>query len=201
VRASASSASRVARSARAAAAQVVWARIAARQDKQRHRRQTADISADAKIAVENFVGAVPVSAKFEIHQQEGNIVQHVDDRDIIVELDVVEQHRLATDQADFARVEIAVTAPDPTIGFASHRDDAQIEIRRAAPVKSDFRRAAFAAPRQGCVVEIVEMNRALHLVGPVAGWKHHRDMRLDPPHRPHIAAMVRIAQADCSRRS
>ena len=48
------------------------------------------------------------AALAEIHQQEGEIVQHVDRGEGIVELDGVEQDRLALDLDDVAQVKIAV---------------------------------------------------------------------------------------------
>ena len=45
----------------------------------------------------------------EIHEQEGEIVEHVDRGERIVELDGVEQNGLALDLDDVAQVEIAVT--------------------------------------------------------------------------------------------
>jgi hypothetical protein len=48
----------------------------------------------------------------EIHEQEGEVVQHVDAGEIVVELDRVEESRSSVDQDDVTQVEIAVTLAD-----------------------------------------------------------------------------------------
>ncbi len=47
-------------------------------------------------------------APAEIHQQKGEVVEHVDGGELVVELDGVEQDRLALDLDDVAEVQIAV---------------------------------------------------------------------------------------------
>ena len=48
----------------------------------------------------------------QIHQQEGQVVQHVDGREVLVEFKTVEQGRGAMPQADVAKDEVAMAAPD-----------------------------------------------------------------------------------------
>ena len=56
--------------------------------------------------------ARPQPALGQVHQQEGEIVEHVARRDQRAELDGVEQHRPAVDQHDVAEMQIAVNAAD-----------------------------------------------------------------------------------------
>ena len=67
-----------------------------------------------EIAVEHDVGGCAQPALDQVHQQEGEIVEHVAGRDQRAELDGVEQHRRAVDQRDIAEMQVAVAAPDET---------------------------------------------------------------------------------------
>src|SRR5690606_41475883 len=48
----------------------------------------------------------------EIHQEESQVVQDVDARDLVVELDAVEHRRPLVEEHDVAQVEVAVTLTD-----------------------------------------------------------------------------------------
>ena len=61
-----------------------------------------------EIGVEHGVGVRPQSALAEIHQEKGEIVEHIDRGEPIVELDRVEQDRRAVDLDDVAQMQIAV---------------------------------------------------------------------------------------------
>ena len=50
-------------------------------------------------------------AMVEIHQQESQVVQHIDARQLFGELDAIEQQRPSVDQTDIAQMQVAVTAP------------------------------------------------------------------------------------------
>ena len=56
----------------------------------------------------------PQAAPPQVHEQEREVVEDVDARDFIVELDRVEKRRLAVDEHDVTQVKIAVTLPDKT---------------------------------------------------------------------------------------
>ena len=47
----------------------------------------------------------------EVHQQEGEVVKHVDAGEIASEFDAVEQRRLAVDETDIAQMKIAMAVP------------------------------------------------------------------------------------------
>ena len=60
--------------------------------------------------VEQPVGRAAKAALLQIHQQEGEIVEHVAAGDLVGEFDRVEQGRLAVDEDDVAQMQVAVTA-------------------------------------------------------------------------------------------
>jgi len=64
------------------------------------------------IAVEQRIGVDRQLAPPEIHQHEGEIVEHIRRREIVAEFQAVEQGRHAIDLADVAQVQIAMAAPD-----------------------------------------------------------------------------------------
>ena len=55
---------------------------------------------------------MPVAADVEVHEEERQIVEHVDRRQRLAELERIEGHRRAVDQNDVAEVEVAVAAAD-----------------------------------------------------------------------------------------
>ena len=63
-----------------------------------------------KVAVEHDIGRLRQLALEEVHQQKGEIVEHVARADDGAEFDGIEQDRLAVDQHDIAEVKIAVDA-------------------------------------------------------------------------------------------
>jgi hypothetical protein len=71
-----------------------------------------------QIAVENGIGRARKPALLEVHQQESEIVKHIARSDQRIELDRVEQHRLAVDQRDIAEMQVAMTVPHQQ-GFAA----------------------------------------------------------------------------------
>ena len=86
-----------------------------------------------EIAIEHDIGRWPQPALDQVHQQEGEIVEHVAGGDLGIEFDGVEQHRRAVEQDDIAEMQIAVAAP-----HAGRRARA----RRAAPARARRRRAS-----------------------------------------------------------
>src|SRR4051794_32223753 len=54
----------------------------------------------------------------EIHQEKGEVIEHVDGREVLVELEAIEQGGLALEHADVAQDEIAMAAAD-LIGLAA----------------------------------------------------------------------------------
>ena len=65
-----------------------------------------------EIPVGNEVGVVSKSQVPQVHQKEGEIIEHVDCGDLIIEIDAVEQGRPAFEHADVAQMQIAVAEAD-----------------------------------------------------------------------------------------
>ena len=82
-----------------------------RQEKRKRGKteQVASAPLRVEIGVEDRIRVSLEAALAEIHEQEGEIVEHVDRGERIVELDRVEQDGLALDLDDVAQVKIAVT--------------------------------------------------------------------------------------------
>ena len=90
-----------------ARAAVTLARIAARTDKNSGSAASASRSSTRcalrEIAVEHDIGGAVQAALDQIHEQKSEIVEHVDGGELWIELDGVEQHRLAVDAARYCR--------------------------------------------------------------------------------------------------
>ena len=84
-------------------------------EKQRQTGQALDLAAyrlERHVGIEHRVGRLAVAARIEVHEQEGEVVEHVDGGQRLAELQGVERHRHAVDQHDVAEVQIAVAAAD-----------------------------------------------------------------------------------------
>ena len=86
----------------------------AQAQKEGHRRQSRHgvRRFGGQIAVEETVSGGAESTLLQIHQQEGEIIEHVPAGDGFGKLDRVEQGRLAVDQRDVAKMQVPVTAAD-----------------------------------------------------------------------------------------
>ena len=80
----------------------------AAREKQRQQREAVQIDRSCEVLVEDEIGVGPQIAAPQIHEKEGDVVEHIDARDVVVELHGVEQGGNAVDQADVPQVEIAV---------------------------------------------------------------------------------------------
>ena len=89
-----------------------------------------------------MVAAAAQSTVDQVHQQEGEVVEHVAGGDPVVELDGVEQHRLAVDQHDVAEMQIAVAAPHQALArsrsISSGRQGGE-RVARGVGERSDLR--------------------------------------------------------------
>ena len=103
-------------------AAVTLARIAARTDMNSGNAASASKIVQAlrvrQITVEHDICGCGKSALDQIHQQKGEIVEHVAGRDTVVEFDGVEQHRLAVNQDDVAEMQVAMAAANKTGALA-----------------------------------------------------------------------------------
>ena len=70
----------------------------------------------------------------QVHQQEGEIVEHVAGGDPGIEFDGIEQHRLSFEQHDIAEMQIAVTAPHEPCALARIEQRTQPRQRGACRV-------------------------------------------------------------------
>ena len=87
----------------------------AHRQEERQRRERVEVLVAPgfdQIAVERDVRGRREIALDQVHQQEGEIVEHVAGRDDLAELDRVEQHRAVVEQNDVAEVQVAVDAAD-----------------------------------------------------------------------------------------
>ena len=69
-----------------------------------------------EITIEEKVAFETESAFGNVHQEEGEVIEYVDCRQVFVELERVGKRRLATDDDDVAQVKIAMTAPHIALG-------------------------------------------------------------------------------------
>src|SRR6516225_10483655 len=67
-----------------------------------------------KISVEKPVCAFTVTAMHHVHQQERQIVEHIDRREVLRKFKAVKQCGTTIEQADIAKVQVAVTAAYPS---------------------------------------------------------------------------------------
>ena len=74
---------------------------------------------DLQIGVERRVRVFARGAQFEVHEQEGEVEKGVDACDRRIELDGVEGHRFALEQADIAEMEIAMAVPHRAVARAA----------------------------------------------------------------------------------
>ncbi len=152
-------------------------------DQRRHRGAAAALAADLRLFVELHYMRCERQ-----HQRRGEAAGSGD---------VLQQQRLLEAPHHHDPVErLAFAGPvEGAVRPAHDRPDLQVELRCGAPVQRQFRGTGGAAPRDGGKIGIRVFDRALQLVGAVAGEKHDRDMRLDRLDRPdHAAIRRRLAQ-------
>jgi len=93
----------------------------AHREKQRQRSERVEIvvtSRFGEVAVEHDIGGCIELALDQVHQQEGEIVEHIAGCDPRIELDGVEQSWFAVEQHDVAEVQVAVTATHQAVALA-----------------------------------------------------------------------------------
>ena len=114
---------------------LVFARTAARHDRNNGRSGMPPRSPRVgQVAVPDGVGMSRKLAPPQIHQQERQVVEHVDAGNLVVELDRVEQRRAAVEQDDVAQVEIAVALPDEaTVTSRVEQATMPLEVLARAP--------------------------------------------------------------------
>ena len=91
---------------------------------ERQKRQAVMVPRQFQIAVEDDVGVTAQTVAVEIHEQEGKIVEHVDEDEAVEEFDGVERHRAAVEHTDIVEMQIAVAAAHEAVA------PAPVEARR-----------------------------------------------------------------------
>src|SRR5271165_4114941 len=82
-----------------------------------------------QIMIQDGVRLMGKSAMPEVHQEKGEIVENVDIGKPGIELDGIEQPRLALPQDDIAQMQIAVALPDKALLLASrHQSLARVKV-------------------------------------------------------------------------
>ena len=101
----------------------------------------------------------------QVHQQERQVIEHVDAGDQVAELDAVEQGRLAVEQADIVEMEVAVAAPHAALRAPSIQQRGMLhqhgDGRVAQPVDLRHRDAGWRRPPQILVVDLDDRPDAL----------------------------------------
>lgn len=67
------------------------------------------------------MGVHPQRAVLEVHEQEGDVVEHVDARHLVAELDAVEQGGPAVDETDVSEMQVAMATTNESLRAASHQ--------------------------------------------------------------------------------
>ena len=105
------------------------------------------------LAVFGFVALCPVAGQqllgvprqlpeVQVHEHEGEVVEHVDAVQSVAELDAVEQRRPAFEQADVGQAQVAVAAPDPAVAAPLFEAvGLAVERLQAGAVQGLYRRA------------------------------------------------------------
>ena len=82
-------------------------------EKQRQRCKAREVllcTAQLQVAVEHGIGRRPFAIAPQVHEQEGEVVEHVDGGDLLAELDGVEELRRPILHDDVAAMHVAVAA-------------------------------------------------------------------------------------------
>jgi hypothetical protein len=77
-------------------------------EEQRQRRQAIAFVLQIEVAVEHRIPEGVEPTGMQVHEQEGEIIEHVDIRDQAIEFDAVEQRRASGDEADVAQMQVAM---------------------------------------------------------------------------------------------
>src|SRR5262249_50876755 len=88
-----------------------------------------------EVTVEDGVGRGIEPALDQIHEQEGEIVQHVARRDERAELDGVEWHRPSIEKDDVAEMQVAMEAPNQASVSACDEERAKAGMGGVAPLR------------------------------------------------------------------
>ncbi len=84
----------------------------AQRREERQERKALLLARRIAIAVGDEVRVILQATMPEIHDEKGEIVENVDGRDAVVEIDAVEETRLAVEKAEIAQMQIAVAEAD-----------------------------------------------------------------------------------------
>ena len=130
----------------------------AHRQEQRQRRQPGGIAGVVEIAVQQDAAEAAKAAEFKVHDQEGEIVEHVDLGEGRIELDRIEQHGTAVAHDDVAQVQIAVAVADESLrsrrrsssGATASSARCERAASRSVACRSRSCRIGFGEARRGC---------------------------------------------------
>ena len=92
----------------------------------------------------------------QIHEQESEVVQHVDSSDLVIELDAIEQPRFTIEHADVAQMQIAVAAPDLACGLTTI-EQRRVTRKRGTECRVEGRRFARGKDAAGSKASLVDV--------------------------------------------
>jgi hypothetical protein len=133
----------------------VGAHLCSQRHEERQEGEAVLLPGGVEIVVDQQVGEVGQSSVPEVHRQEGEIVEHVDRRQPLVEVEAVEQPWSALEHADVAQVQIAVTAADATVAGTGVEQGRKTGKRglECAVEATDLGRVEHAALPEACPVD------------------------------------------------
>src|ERR1700751_1716539 len=80
----------------------------AQRQKERQRRKPVILRGAVQVTVENPISQMRQPAMLKIHQHKCEVIEYVDAGEVFGELQAIEQGRLAVEEANVAKVEIAM---------------------------------------------------------------------------------------------
>ena len=124
-----------------------------------------------KISVHDQIGEFGEAAMPQVHEQEGKVVEHIDRRDLVVELDAVEQARRAVEQADVAQMQVAVAAAHLS-GVLAPVEQRRMPRKRRAEGTVEGRDLILAEHMAGREPRPVDIENARHVRRATTGMDH-----------------------------
>ena len=144
---------------------------------ERQRRQRVEVLGApglGEIAVEHDIGRRLQASLDEVHQQEGEVVEHVAGGDERIEFEGIERHRPAVDERDIAEMQVAVSAADEAARSA--RQQQRPNARKRLPARGREPLDRSGGKQRGVLAEgsVVLLDIGGKRVDPRRGLDHRR---------------------------